>query len=1289
MSENENQEQLELASGTVINGYRIERELGRGAMAIVYLATQLDLQRPVAFKMLTSDLASDEEFVKRFFNEARAAATLCHPNIIQALDAGKTESGIYYFCMEYVDGETLLDIIKREGRISPEKCMKWFSEIADALNYGWGLHKFTHGDIKPENIMINKQGQAKLADFGLAKVDGHDYSGNVVMLTPLYAPPEMIRGEKFVDECRPDIYAFGASLYHALAGSAPYPGTDAQEVINRHLTETLEPLKHRNPEVSSKWSDFVSTMLVKEMSGRLSSWQAVLDGFAMLEKSSSDAQQKHVIKHDKHKPPLPLMPVRPVKSKNQTVITVSIIVLAFVLIGLLSIVLIRSQSGKTPQVAPEPVVVVASPAVESKDGATVAASVAAKPAASEVAPAVPVVLEKKSATVGEVKEEEEDDSEVSEKDSGEQAKDDSAKEEVAGEKSSESEQAAVEQTELPEGALDRTQYCRALTLSDEQRAFLSRLDIAFIWLDMSRPEAQLSGVNEHLGRLKELASGPEGDESSDCARFLLKTVLPSFEKLPMVLNSDSKRASEISLTVRNQKIRIVKFLSNRPKYALVEWTGRGTRVQRLEKHVDLHKHGVLSGVCRSLVTGGAKDIAKDSSYLAYFALSGKGAILTQLLKEYPDSAAKAMWERLVSYEELRSGMGNERRAYALWKQIERGCLTGGLESVRHSFAELTHKYSKTAVYQKVSSILVELAKGLTPVETVRELVSGVENGISSEENGVVDGMRRLLTWQARFGAGMSSDEEKQFERCFRDVLDKWEYKGPKDELTSPIYALGTVVDLPRYDAVHVAYCVEKFMKDSRSDSKWQKIRLKLIPFLRTLARLEMGDWKYALADHKHLAWKELERKEIKEINTYLELFGFSSFYSRMLLLQRFRDNYERSDKLLEQLLEYPKEGSVFYGHALAAGLEYWLLGRRGPYELDELPKCLFGEDVRKRLASVTAGYHLMKKRVFLQQLTILLESGHREEALSLLKETQHDSKVEALFTLASPPACAKMRDDLLELLENADEGTSLEIRNPYSPLFSHFNRARLAALGVRVLSEENDSASMRRIGSYQNMGSHLAGDMIFDWLLRRIGYELSLCDYASAMKLMDWALSELNHCMYPYYARLLCLRAGIMQLGGLPGGVQDAEVLIGASSVSSKSEKHMIGAAANPSKRGEYKPAEEKRHGTHFWYAWLLATERLGAEGADKEAMGDLERAGRQAGLAERSLLQGLTICLSKRRENVKAAKDGDAPKEVAADNGAGDKVDEADNGKKQAGNAEEDKAAKPVQGADGEEEEE
>ena len=280
--ENDQQDKAILAPGTLVNGYQIIREIGHGSTAVVYLAKQLDLGRNVALKILSTELAQNAEYVSRFINEARATATLSHQNIIQAIDAGVAPGNIYFFCMEYVDGESLMKKIQDNGPLPPDDVRTWGLQIADALNYGFQTHTFTHGDIKPENILINSHNQAKLADFGLAKVEDHDFEGHELILTPLYASPELILGKRSKSDCRTDIYAFGATLYHALAGSPPYPGSLAKEVMEKQLHEPLEPLVHRNPNVPLIYSELISQMLAKDPEARIQNWSAIINALEHL-----------------------------------------------------------------------------------------------------------------------------------------------------------------------------------------------------------------------------------------------------------------------------------------------------------------------------------------------------------------------------------------------------------------------------------------------------------------------------------------------------------------------------------------------------------------------------------------------------------------------------------------------------------------------------------------------------------------------------------------------------------------------------------------------------------------------------------------------------------------------------------------------------------------------------------------------------------------------------------------------------------------------------------------------
>jgi serine/threonine protein kinase len=269
-------DEYKLAAGTLIGEFRIERLIGRGAMGMVYRAIQTTLERPIALKVLPRELALNEDFVDRFFNEARAAAAFSHPNIVQAYDAGITDDDVCYLAMEFVEGETLEERIEHEGRLPALAALRIGLDIAQALDYGWKHQHLTHGDIKPANIMITTQNQIKLADFGLAKTGTHKTGGEGIMLTPLYAAPELIQGLASARDCRADIYSFGATLYHALTGMPPFPGEDADEVMQLQVSAPLTPAIERSPDLPRRVSDFLGLLLAKHPDERPHNWEEVI-----------------------------------------------------------------------------------------------------------------------------------------------------------------------------------------------------------------------------------------------------------------------------------------------------------------------------------------------------------------------------------------------------------------------------------------------------------------------------------------------------------------------------------------------------------------------------------------------------------------------------------------------------------------------------------------------------------------------------------------------------------------------------------------------------------------------------------------------------------------------------------------------------------------------------------------------------------------------------------------------------------------------------------------------------
>lgn len=269
----------DLPPGTLVEGFMIKYEIGRGGMGVVYLAEQMNLKREVALKILSEELASNNSFVEGFFREARAAASLNHPNIVQAIDAGSTPGGIYYFVMELIEGENLDERIAREGRIDLDTSLNIAEKISAAMAYAWEKQKLCHGDIKPENIILKPNGEIKLADLGLAKnyndTSNATSSDTEIMATPLYAAPELIRYQRDKIGYRTDMYSFGATLYHMLAGKPPFPGSDPQAVCEMQLNSQARPLIALDHSIPSRLSILVDTLMEKDIYKRPETWRDV------------------------------------------------------------------------------------------------------------------------------------------------------------------------------------------------------------------------------------------------------------------------------------------------------------------------------------------------------------------------------------------------------------------------------------------------------------------------------------------------------------------------------------------------------------------------------------------------------------------------------------------------------------------------------------------------------------------------------------------------------------------------------------------------------------------------------------------------------------------------------------------------------------------------------------------------------------------------------------------------------------------------------------------------------
>jgi serine/threonine-protein kinase len=264
-------------SGRQLGDYRILRRLGRGGMADVYLAEQTSLRRQVALKILKREFSSDDTYVRRFHFEAQAAAALVHANIVQIYEVGRVE-GYHYIAQEYVQGYNLRELMTRRGLPEPKLALSILRQVTAALARA-AEQGVIHRDIKPENIMLTKDGEVKVADFGLARITGNGNALNltqvgITMGTPLYMSPEQVEGRSL--DTRSDLYSLGVTCYHMLAGEPPFRGETALAVAIQHVRSEAERLESLRPDLPAGLCRVVHKMMAKEPQQRFQHPREVL-----------------------------------------------------------------------------------------------------------------------------------------------------------------------------------------------------------------------------------------------------------------------------------------------------------------------------------------------------------------------------------------------------------------------------------------------------------------------------------------------------------------------------------------------------------------------------------------------------------------------------------------------------------------------------------------------------------------------------------------------------------------------------------------------------------------------------------------------------------------------------------------------------------------------------------------------------------------------------------------------------------------------------------------------------
>ncbi len=341
------------AIGTLIGGrYRLDAVIGRGGMSTVYRAFDTVLERPVAIKLMHREIAADSDQLERFRREARAVAQLNHPNVVSVIDAGEEPvpeeelpiehgaAGTPYIVLEYVDGETLKSVIRRGGPLEVPQALAYAIEIARALGAAHE-RRIVHRDVKPQNVLIDPEGGAKITDFGIARSlseEGLTMAGRVLGTTD-YVSPEQALGQPVTPQS--DLYSLGVVLYEMLTGDVPFHGETPVAVAMKHVREELPDVQARRPQISAATASVVDRAVAKDLELRYADAAAMatdLEEVLAIEASrtgQTTGEVTTVLKtlRGRARGRLPWRMRHPARWLTSIAVLAAIVVLAFVLAG--------------------------------------------------------------------------------------------------------------------------------------------------------------------------------------------------------------------------------------------------------------------------------------------------------------------------------------------------------------------------------------------------------------------------------------------------------------------------------------------------------------------------------------------------------------------------------------------------------------------------------------------------------------------------------------------------------------------------------------------------------------------------------------------------------------------------------------------------------------------------------------------------------------------------------------------------------------------------------------------
>ncbi|QDU64037.1 Serine/threonine-protein kinase PknB [Planctomycetes bacterium Pan216] len=273
-------------TGKTLGDFAVIRRLGRGGMGEVYLAEQQSLKRSVALKILRAELVKDENYLKRFKAEALTVAPISHPNIVSVIAIGEAD-GIHYIAFEYVEGGNLRTFLNKKGTLSWQNCVGVLRKVTSALDRAHEAG-IIHRDIKPDNVLITRKGEVKVADFGLARLTSENLNltqPGMTMGTPLYMSPEQIEGKDL--DIRTDLYSAGVMAYHMLAGHPPYMGQTAMAVALLHVQGRATPLPELRPDVPPELARIIEKLMAKNRVDRFATPREVRSALSALKSDNA------------------------------------------------------------------------------------------------------------------------------------------------------------------------------------------------------------------------------------------------------------------------------------------------------------------------------------------------------------------------------------------------------------------------------------------------------------------------------------------------------------------------------------------------------------------------------------------------------------------------------------------------------------------------------------------------------------------------------------------------------------------------------------------------------------------------------------------------------------------------------------------------------------------------------------------------------------------------------------------------------------------------------------------